>query len=415
MKRIIALDMLRGYALVCIMVDHMPRSVLRETTLGNFSVFDAAELFVLLSGFLVGLVWQTVETKQGRPAAQWRFARRAFEVWRALVIGGMLMALLSAGLLALDMKHTAIWNQYAIWVIENPLGYLGTLATMWLQPNLMDVLAVYVVLIASAPLLVPVLLRWPLFFAMASLIVWWFAPGLNKMIPNHRDNGLLFNPFGWQMLFYTGTAMALFRHRFMPVLLRYKHLLTALAIGMFAFGAAIVIAVKFGEAALPVREALKQVYGVVVKWHLDGTRYLAILAASWLVAVPLSDLMERLAATRFGVALQQIGRGGLWSFVACVLLSVIGDALQQNPPDQVFLRKLGVDILVILALWWLSVLWLTYGAPRKKVSHPKTPAAAHPLPYGSQPTNAVNIQPRSDERRDQQLRPDRPRMVDHRV
>uniref|UniRef100_UPI00289A02FA OpgC domain-containing protein n=1 Tax=Paracoccus sp. TaxID=267 RepID=UPI00289A02FA len=57
MKRIAALDMLRGYALVCIMLDHMPISALRQVTLTNFVVFDAAELFVLLSGFLVGLVW----------------------------------------------------------------------------------------------------------------------------------------------------------------------------------------------------------------------------------------------------------------------------------------------------------------------------------------------------------------------
>ena len=79
MKRLIALDMLRGYALVCIMLDHMPLSELRWFTLANFAIFDAAELFVLLSGFLVGMVWLSVETKQGRRAAQWRFARRAFE------------------------------------------------------------------------------------------------------------------------------------------------------------------------------------------------------------------------------------------------------------------------------------------------------------------------------------------------
>lgn len=390
MKRMIALDMLRGYALVCIMVDHIPNSVLRSTTLGNFAVFDAAELFVLLSGFLVGLVWQTVEAKQGRRAAQWRFARRAFEVWRALVIGGVILALLSAGLLALGMKHTAIWNQYAVWVIDNPLGYLGTLATMWLQPNLLDVLAVYVVLIASAPVLVPILLRWPVVFGLASLTIWWFAPGLNKLIPNHRNDGLLFDPFGWQMLFYTGTAMALFRTRFMPVLLRYRHLLTVISIGMFTFGAAIVIAVEFGDSALVVRNGLKQVYGVIDKWHLDGTRYLAIVAASWLVAVPLSNLMERIAASRLGVGLQQIGRGGLWSFVACVFLSVIGDALQQNPPDQVLLRRLAVDVLVILALWWLSVLWLKHGAPRKKNSVAKAPTTANPATDDRRQEKAAN-------------------------
>ena len=104
MNRIAALDMLRGYALVCIMLDHMPMGVLRNVTLANFTVFDAAELFVLLSGFLVGLVWMKVERAQGRLAAQWRFARRAGQVWLALVLGGILLALLSRGLLELGLS-----------------------------------------------------------------------------------------------------------------------------------------------------------------------------------------------------------------------------------------------------------------------------------------------------------------------
>ncbi|MCF3972912.1 OpgC domain-containing protein [Paracoccus salsus] len=374
MKRLIALDMLRGYALVCIMLDHMPASPLRKYTLANFSVFDAAELFVLLSGFLVGLVWLGVEQKQGRRAAQWRFARRAFEVWRALVVGGIIMALLSAGLLEMGLKHTAIWNQYAAWVIENPLGYLGVLATMWLQPNLLDVLAVYVVLIASAPLLVPILLRFPFSFGVASLVLWWFAPILNPLIPNHNRGGLLFNPFGWQMLFFSGVAMGLFRQQFMPVLMRHARLITITAAGMFLFGATIIIASKIGEPALPLRNALKLVYGKIEKWPLDGTRYLAIIAASWLVAVPLARLMERLAASRIGVGLQQIGRGGLWSFVACVLLSVLADAFQVNPPDQDVPRKLAVDLWAMLTLWWLAAVWLAWGAPRQKSRTPPHPA-----------------------------------------
>ena len=86
MNRIAALDMLRGYALVCIMLDHMPMGVLRNVTLANFTVFDAAELFVLLSGFLVGMVWVKVEERQGRQAAQLRFLKRAFQVWLAPVV-----------------------------------------------------------------------------------------------------------------------------------------------------------------------------------------------------------------------------------------------------------------------------------------------------------------------------------------
>ncbi|MDP5307263.1 OpgC domain-containing protein [Paracoccus spongiarum] len=376
MNRLIALDMLRGYALVCIMLDHMPVSPSRKLTLANFSVFDAAELFVLLSGFLVGIVWQSVERKDGLRAAQWRFARRSFEVWRALVLGGIVMALLSAGLLAIGMEHTAVWNQYAIWILDNPLGYVGTLATMWLQPNLLDVLAVYVILLASAPLLVPLLRRFPLSFAAGSLALWWFAPVLNPLIPNHNKGGLLFNPFGWQMLFYTGVAMGLFRAQVMPLLLRHSRLLTVLAWGMFLFGASIIIALKFGDAALPVRDALKLVYGQIDKWPLDGTRYLAILAASWLVAVPLARVMERLASTRLGVGLQEIGRGGLWSFIACVLLSIVADAFQMNPPGQGLWRKLAVDLWAVVALWWLAAIWMAHGAPWQKARKARRAAGA---------------------------------------
>lgn len=367
MNRLIALDMLRGFALVSIMVNHMPVSALRGVTLPNYAIFDAAELFVLLSGFLVGLVWTSVQRGEGLRVAQLRFARRAFEVWLALIAGAVLMALLSAWLLSQGLRHTAIWNQYAAWVIDNPLGYVGVVATLWLQPNLVDVLSVYVLLLATVPLLVPLLERHPFAFAAGSLVMWWFAPLLNGFIPNHRSGGLLFNPFAWQMLFFSGVAMAMFRSRLMPVLMPHARLITVLATGMFLFGSTIVIAAKFGEPALPLREALKVLYGGGIdKWNLDGTRYLAIMAASWLVAVPLADIMRRLAATRPGIALQQIGRGGLWSFVVCVLLSVLGDAFQMNPAGQELWRRFLVDLWALLALWWLSVIWLTYGAPLQK-------------------------------------------------
>ncbi|ODT60066.1 MULTISPECIES: OpgC domain-containing protein [Paracoccus] len=365
MNRLIALDMLRGYALVSIMVNHMPISVMRGWTLPNFSIFDASELFVLLSGFLVGLVWRSIEARDGRRAAQRRFARRAFEVWRAMLVGALLMALLSAALLALDRPHTAIWNQYAVWVLENPLGYLGTVATFWVQPNIIDVLALYVILMVAALAVVPLMVRWPWLVAVGSVLLWWHAPALNAMIPNHRtQGGFLFNPFGWQMLFFTGVAMGLFRQRIMAALWPWRHLLTVLALGMFAFGSAIVIGARIGEPALAFREALKLVYGSIDKWSLDGTRYLAIVAAAWLVAAPLARPMAWLAATRPGVALQQIGKGGLFAFVACVLLSVLGDAFQMTPAEQPMGRRLLVDLWACLALWWVSALWLDKGAPR---------------------------------------------------
>lgn len=365
MRRLIALDMLRGFALVCIMLDHMPIGTLRGYTLANWAVFDAAELFVLLSGFLVGLVWRGAEARDGAPAARRRFARRAYEVWRGLILGGVALALVSRGLFALGLHHTAVWDQYAVWVIDNPIGYVGVLATMWLQPNLLDVLAVYVLFLASVPVTVPLMLRWPRNFALGSVLVWLIAPQLNALIPNHRDGGLLFNPFGWQMLFFAGVAMGLWRGVIMDRLRPWAALLTPAAIAMWVFGASIVIAARYGDAALPLRNALKLVYGEIDKWPLDGTRFLGIMAGAWLVAGPLARPLAVLADTRAGRGLQTIGKAGLWAFVLCVLLSVIGDAFQMNPPDQTPLRKAAVDLWAIAALWLGSALWMAHGAPRQ--------------------------------------------------
>ncbi|SDE87736.1 hypothetical protein SAMN05421538_11357 [Paracoccus isoporae] len=354
-NRIIALDMLRGYALVVIMVDHMPIGVLRGYTLGRFAVFDAAELFVLLSGFLVGLVWLNVERSQGRRAAQIRFLRRAVQVWLALVVGSVLMALLSRGLFEAGMNHTAIWSQYARWVVEYPIGYLVTIGTLWMQPNLIDVLALYVVMLVLTPLSVPLMLRNPWIFAAGSVALWAVSVPLNEMIPNHRsEGGMLFNPFAWQMLFHSGVAMGLFRTRFMPVLRRHA---TPITVVMLAIGLSMAVLSqlwRFGPDGQVLMEQIKEAIGPVDKWSLDSIRYISIIAAAWLVAVPFARPMEWLAGTWLGRSLAVIGRGGLISFVACVMLSVLGDALMMMDGASQFSYRLSVDIWTVVALWLVA-------------------------------------------------------------
>ncbi|KGJ06126.1 hypothetical protein SAMN04487972_104169 [Paracoccus halophilus] len=361
MKRIAALDMLRGYALVGIMLDHMPIGVLRQVTLANFAVFDAAELFVLLSGFLVGMVWIKVEARKGRWVAQKRFFKRAVQVWLALVIGSLLLALLSALLFEFQLNHKAVWFQYSRWIMENPLGYLATVALMWMQPNLMDVLALYVLLIATVPVTVPFMLRFPWLALAVSLLVWWFAEPLNALIPNQRPGpGLLFNPFGWQLLFFAGVGMGAFRDRMMSALARHARLLTWVAVLIVLFSLTIAITRMIGPSAKPFALFLRGIHGPIDKWSLDGLRLISILAASWLVAMPLAPAFAWMAATGPGRALAEIGRGGLFSFVACVLLSIIGDAMGMIAPEGArgFVARLGIDIWVTVALWAAAATWM---------------------------------------------------------
>ena len=87
----------------------------------------------------------------------------------------------------------------------------------------------------------------------------------------------------------------------------------------------VILATGSRDRLPPIRDALRLIYGGEIgKWDLDGTRYMAIMGASWLVAVPLAGLFAWMAATGPGRALATIGKGGLVAFVACVLLSVLG-------------------------------------------------------------------------------------------
>ena len=362
MKRIASLDMLRGYALVCIMLDHMPISVMRQVTLTNFVVFDAAELFVLLSGFLVGLVWIKVEAREGLAAAQKRFWRRAYQVWRALILGAIALALLSKLLFVLDLNHTAVWFEYSNMIMDNPLGYIATVALMWMQPNLMDVLALYVLLIATVPLTVPLMLRWPVAFFFASIGLWMAAGPLNALIPNQRPGpGLLFNPFGWQLLFFCGVGMGAFRRQIMERLQPWSVWVSAVAWAVTIFSMAIVLSWKVGDIGKPLHDLLYLAHGPIDKWSLDGMRLIAVLAASWLVAVPLARPFEWMANTVAGRSLAEIGRGGLWAFIACVLLSIVGDALDMTVPKDASYSlplRLAIDAWVIVTLWAMSASWL---------------------------------------------------------
>ena len=357
MKRIAYLDMLRGYALICIMLDHMPASIMRGVTLSNFALFDAAELFVLLSGFLVGVVWLRVSEKEGERAAQKRFFRRSVQVWWALLVGSLLMAGLSALLLHAGLRHTAIWNEYARMIVEAPLAYMVAVGSLWLQPNLLDVLALYVVLIATVPLALPVLVRWPVIFFSGSLLIWWFAAPLNGMLPNHRDKGgFLFNPFGWQLLFFIGAGIGVFRRWIMNNLRRWSWWLTVFSVIILSYGLVYDLSGRFGMEN--VKDYMAVIIGPINKWSMDGARVISILAASWVVASCLTGPLSRLADTALGRGMAEIGRGGLLSFIACVLLSVMGDALQLMVSDEVRGWRMVIDVWAVLALWCVATIWL---------------------------------------------------------
>lgn len=185
------------------------------------------------------------------------------------------------------------------------------------------------------------------------------ARPLNAMLPNERDGGgLLFNPFAWQLLFFAGVAMGLFRRPVMDALRARSPAVTSLAAFAALYSAGMALLWRWGPDAKHVADLMWHAVGTVEKWGLDWVRLAAVIAWAWLVAVPLARPLGWIAATPPGRGLAAIGRGGLVSFVACVLLSILGDALATNFMATDTAWRLTVDLFVIVTLWAVAALWL---------------------------------------------------------
>src|ERR1700740_1312571 len=101
MKRFIEFDILRGFLLLWMVLNHAP-TYLRMFTDQPVGFFSTAEAFVFVSAFLAGLLFQRRSEKQGFDAARGGTRSRAFRIYRAHV-GTLLFAFIVGGVFLAEL------------------------------------------------------------------------------------------------------------------------------------------------------------------------------------------------------------------------------------------------------------------------------------------------------------------------
>ncbi len=202
------IDILRGAALVMIYVDHIPLNALSRLTMRQYGFADAAELFVMLAGFSTMIAFGRAFDRGGPAHGMWQTTYRASTIY-----------LVQAGLLLATLAIVTIWRLYL--PIDHPLftpviaeGYRDVTRGLVLLalPDYLDILPLYVVLLAAFPVIYYAM-RWnPAVTVAGSGLLWllaWNTPWLN--LPNALDltgRGWSFAPLSWQFLFVIGAALA---------------------------------------------------------------------------------------------------------------------------------------------------------------------------------------------------------------
>ena len=200
-----AIDFWRGFALVNIYINHVPGNVFARYTYPNASLSDAAELFVFLAGWAVGLATRGRQGYEPPGRVVLRLASRTVEVYRAqITITAIALAMIAGAALAFNNPVFIEWHNAGP-VFSDPLQTTIGWVTLAHQLGYFNILPLYVVLLAMAPGFV-LLARLNRKAALVlSVAIWAESLAFEINLPTWPVEGTwFFNPFAWQLLFVLG-------------------------------------------------------------------------------------------------------------------------------------------------------------------------------------------------------------------
>jgi len=235
-SRDLRIDWLRGLAMTCVIVNHSRlQSLLSWFSYERFWTVTAAEVFVVLSGTVLGIVYGN-RLRRG----QWRdvvrgLSKRAITLWLAFVVVTLSIVVLAVS--GVDVQALTTANDGMIEVFD-PLrldaAALRDIVLMRSGPWAFEIVALYVwLVIATIPCLF--LLRrldW-----RALLLFSWVLYACYRIAP-HTLTGAHFETafpiLVWQLPFVHGIVIGYERGRIRAIVTRTPRILTAAAIAASA-------------------------------------------------------------------------------------------------------------------------------------------------------------------------------------
>ncbi|AOX20830.1 OpgC family protein [Kozakia baliensis] len=346
------IDALRGIALLMMLADHAPQDVLNRFTLRNFGFADAAEIFVLLAGYASWLAYGRLILRPP-PNGGWKLGweRILRRCWR-LYLFQMVMLLISV-LTIRQWRH--FWT-VPVDFLEPELahgnGWIWHVLTLQALPNNLNILPLYIVLLACFPVMLFLWKISPWLLAGVSTAFWVLAnldPTIN--IPNWLDpDGWYFDPLAWQFIFVMGMLAAVMAGQREgnlpgPVWLRVLCLLYLLwgIIECFPYE-------SWGLPSLRLTHIPSAEKSTLAYWRWLEALAILILVQSSLFATKLSE-------TWIGQKLALLGRHSLEVFSLGTVLDLFARLVMNTFGDgwtvQVLVNAIGLGGVYAVA-WWLD-------------------------------------------------------------
>ncbi|MBU2581954.1 MAG: OpgC domain-containing protein [Alphaproteobacteria bacterium] len=384
-QRDIRLDFFRGIGMFIIFIAHVPYNAWTGYIPARFGFSDATEIFVFCSGMASAIAFGRLFEERGFAIGTARILYRCWQVYWAHI--SIFMAV--AGAMVLADKWLASGGAYQKGL--NLLPFLsddtGTnlvgLLTLTYVPNFFDILPMYLVILAMLPLVMALRRLGRVYVFAAVLGVWLLATlgWINLPAEPWSDRVWFFNPFAWQLVFFTGFA---FIRGWIPAPPVTRPLMIAAAVFVVAV-------IPFHHAwfltNIPFFAEARSALGLLVeKTGFGFLRYVHFLALAYLayaLAGPNGDNL-RILNRPFVAVCCKVGQQALGVFLAGQFLSMMGgiylDQLGHTAFNTAFVNFVGIALLIAvayIAAYFKSSPWKTEKPVRK--GHPVATAQTERL------------------------------------
>jgi hypothetical protein len=215
-RRDLRIDWLRGLAMTCVIVDHSKlTSLLSWFSYQRFWIVTAAEVFVVLSGVVLGTVYSGKLERDGWRAVVRGLTRRALTLYFAFL--AVTLSVLVIALAGVDVSIVAAWDPNHMTWFMDPRSMNADawrdLALMRYGPWPFEIVGLYVWLVVAA---IPCLLAARAIGWRPLLAASWIVYGFYRLTSHSltaAEFEVVFPILAWQLLFVHGLAIGCHRER----------------------------------------------------------------------------------------------------------------------------------------------------------------------------------------------------------
>lgn len=276
------IDLFRGIANWFIFLDHIPDNVVNWITIRNYGFSGAVDIFVFISGYAAAIVYAKMTLERGFVVGASRIFKRVWQLYAAYVVLFVIYLVAITDVAARFSATDLIYEFNVAGVVDHPMRTLIYGLLLESRPLNLDILQLYIVLVAFFPPVLWLMLRKPDFALAGSVALYFAARAFDWNLRSVPDGNWYFNPFCWQLLFVLGAWFALGGVDKCRALLR-SSLVLYVAIPYLLFALAVTMAGRFPELGDLLPAWLLDAFHPNDRENLAPYRVLHLLAAALIV------------------------------------------------------------------------------------------------------------------------------------